>query len=134
EAADASTRAVLVVSPGNPTGGFLKRSELEAVEALCADRGWALIVDEVFADYGHGEDPDRVATVAGRASPALTFALSGLSKLAALPQLKVSWLAASGPAQLREEARPRLEILAHTYLPVSTLLQSAASAAAARPG
>src|SRR5262249_50285245 len=78
EAADGSTRAVLVVSPGNPTGAFLKRSELEAVAVLCAERGWALIVDEVFADYGLGEDPNRVTSVAGRAGPALTFALSGL--------------------------------------------------------
>lgn len=125
EAADATTRAVLVVSPGNPTGAFLKRSELEAVETLCADRSWALIVDEVFSDYGFGDDADRVATVAGRASPALTFALSGFSKLAGLPQLKVSWLSASGPAQLRDEALQRLEIVADTYLSGSPILQSA---------
>lgn len=124
EAADATTRAVLVVSPGNPTGAFLKRSELRAVETLCADRGWALIVDEVFADYAFGDDADRVATVAGRPSPALTFALSGFSKLAGLPQLKVSWLSASGPAQLRDEALHRLEIVADTYLSASPILQS----------
>ncbi|HLL54237.1 MAG TPA: pyridoxal phosphate-dependent aminotransferase [Myxococcaceae bacterium] len=83
------TRAVIAVNPANPTGQFLARGELDALLALCAERGWAFICDEVFNGYGVGEDAERVRSVAGRESPALTFALSGLSKAAGLPQLKL---------------------------------------------
>ena len=125
-AASPRTRAVIVVSPGNPTGAYLKRSELEALEALCAQRGIALIADEVFADFAFGEDPRRVATVA-RDSRALAFALGGLSKSCGLPQLKLAWTAVVGPEPLRREALARLEVVADSYLPVSTPVQVAAA-------
>ncbi|MBI3181886.1 MAG: pyridoxal phosphate-dependent aminotransferase [Myxococcales bacterium] len=125
EAAGPRSRAVLSVSPGNPTGSFLHRAELAELAALCAERGWALIVDEVFADYGFGEDPERVGSVAGLELPALTFSLGGLSKSACLPQLKLSWLVASGPKEQVGEAMDRLEVVADTYLSVATPVQHA---------
>jgi alanine-synthesizing transaminase len=119
------TRAVLLVNPGNPTGAFLKRDELAELAVLCALRGWAIISDEVFAEYGRGEDPERVRTVAGLELPALTFSLGGLSKLAGLPQLKLGWIVASGPEPLRDEALDRLELIADTYLSVNAPVQHA---------
>jgi hypothetical protein len=125
------TRAVVVVNPNNPTGAFLKRDELRALEAFCADRGLAIISDEVFADYAFTDDPQRAASVA-RDGPALAFALGGLSKSCALPQLKLAWCAVSGPEALRREAWSRLEVVADTYLSVSTPVQHAAAALLAR--
>jgi aspartate/methionine/tyrosine aminotransferase len=113
------TRAILVVSPGNPTGAYLKKDEHQRLARL----GIPLICDEVFADYPAFEDPRRVRTVAGRGD-VLSFALSGLSKVAGLPQLKLGWMVASGSGS-REMLR-RLELIADTYLSVSTPVQLAA--------
>ena len=125
------TRAIVAVSPGNPTGAYLKRDELSRLEALCAERGVALVADEVFADFPLREDAHRAASVA-RDSPALAFALGGLSKSCGLPQLKLAWTAVVGPEPLRREALARLEVVADTYLPVSTPVQVAAPALLAR--
>jgi len=125
------TRAIVAVSPGNPTGAYLKRDELARLEALCAERGMALVADEVFADFALREDARRAASVA-RDSPALGFALGGLSKSCGLPQLKLAWTAVVGPDALRREALARLEVVADTYLPVSTPVQVAAPALLAR--
>jgi alanine-synthesizing transaminase len=125
------TRAVVVVSPHNPTGAGLKRDEQDAVEALCAARGAALVSDEVFADYTFRADPRRVASVA-RDGPALAFALGGLSKSCGLPQLKLAWTAVTGPEALRRDALARLEVVADTYLSVSTPVQVAAPELLAR--
>ncbi|MCI0573964.1 MAG: pyridoxal phosphate-dependent aminotransferase [Myxococcaceae bacterium] len=122
---DSRVRAVLAVSPGNPTGTFLKQDELEALEVRCAREGWALVMDEVFSDYGRGADDSRVRTVAGRAGPALNFALSGLSKVVGLAGLKLGWMAVGGPEALRDAALARLELIADTYLSVNTPVQEA---------
>jgi aspartate/methionine/tyrosine aminotransferase len=119
------TRAVVVVSPNNPTGSYLKRSEADALLELCAERGLALVADEVFADFAFGRDERRAPSVAGR-QEALTFALGGLSKSCGLPQLKLAWTAVSGPAPARDEALARLEVIADTYLSVGTPVQQAA--------
>lgn len=124
EAATERTRAVLVVNPGNPTGNYLKIPELEALLDLCSRRGLALISDEVFGDYAAGPDPERVETVAGQAR-ALTFALNGISKMLALPQMKLGWIVASGPEEMLAEALGRLEVIADTYLSVNTPVQVA---------
>jgi alanine-synthesizing transaminase len=125
------TRAVVVVNPNNPTGAFLKQDELLALEAFCAERGLALVSDEVFADYAFTDDPQRAESVA-RDGPALAFSLGGLSKSCALPQLKLAWCVVSGPEALRREAWSRLEVVADTYLSVSTPVQHAAPALLAR--
>lgn len=119
------TRAVVLVNPNNPTGSYLKQQEHAWLTALCAERGIAIISDEVFADYALMPDPQRVTTLAGETG-GLTFSLSGLSKVTGLPQMKLGWIVASGPLQLRREAYERLEFIADTYLSVSTPVQLAA--------
>jgi aspartate/methionine/tyrosine aminotransferase len=124
-ARDARSRAVLVVNPGNPTGAYLHEGELAGLADLCARTGLALIADEVFSDFAWEPEPDRVPTVAGRALPMLTFALSGLSKVAGLPGLKLGWTHVGGPTQARDEALARLEWVADTFLSVGTPVQQA---------
>src|SRR5262249_19861403 len=104
---------------------FVRRDDAALLDALAADRGLALIVDEVFGDYAHGTlAPDRLPSFAGsRAS--LTFVLSGLSKVMALPQLKLGWIACFGPSDLVALAMARLEVIADTYLSVATPVQLA---------
>jgi alanine-synthesizing transaminase len=119
------TRAIVLVNPNNPTGSYVKRSELIELTALCAQRDIALISDEVFADYKLTEDPDRVTTLAG-VEACLAFSMSGLSKVAGLPQMKLGWMVVNGPATLRAKAWENLEWVADTYLSVSTPVQCAA--------
>jgi alanine-synthesizing transaminase len=120
-----ATRAVAVVSPNNPTGSFLKKTELAGLSRLCAERDCALIVDEVFSDFAAGPDAKRVRTAVGTGE-ALTFVLNGLSKMSALPQMKLAWIHASGPARLRDESLARLAYIADAFLSVSTPVQHAA--------
>ena len=117
---DERTRAILVVHPNNPTGSFLRRDEAAALEELAAKHGLALVVDEVFVDYAHGALPaDRLPTFAGERR-ALTFVMSGLSKVVALPQLKLGWTLVLGPEAHARAAMERLEVIADTYLSVAT--------------
>lgn len=119
------TRAVVVVHPNNPTGSFVQADERAWLEAFCARRGLPLIADEVFLDYGRGA---ACETSFAATQGALAFALSGLSKVAGLPQLKLGWIALAGPAPLRREARDRLEFIADAYLSVGAPVQHAAAA------
>ncbi len=122
----ARTRAIVVVNPNNPTGSFLKRAELAQLIALCRDRQLAIISDEVFSDYTFDDDPERVPSLTG-VDEVLTFSLSGLSKVVGLPQMKLGWIAVSGPEALRMQALERLELIADTYLSVGTPVQWAAA-------
>jgi len=115
---ESRTRAVLVVHPNNPTGSYVKKGELLRLVELACRAQAAVIADEVFADYAFAADPDRVMSHA-QASDALTFTLSGLSKISALPQMKLAWIVVAGPRALRSEAQARLEVIADTYLSVS---------------
>lgn len=117
------TKAVLAVSPNNPTGSAWTEPEWEAVTVRCASRGAALIVDEVFADYPL---EDGALPRGPRSSEALVFRLGGLSKSAALPQVKLGWIAVDGPRDLVDAALERLELICDTYLSVSTPVQVAA--------
>jgi len=112
------SRAIVVVSPNNPTGSFLKKPELEALLAL----GLPVVCDEVFAAYPFGDDPDRVGSVL-EAEEGLVIALDGLSKRIGLPQAKLGWMALGGDAALVSEALARLELIADTYLSVGTAVQ-----------
>ena len=117
----AQTRAVIVVHPNNPTGSYLELLEAERLFELCARHGLALISDEVFADYALGPAPSCPSLA--QDGPALAFTLGGLSKSCGLPQLKLGWIAVTGPEALRRQALERLEIVADSYLSVSTPVQ-----------
>jgi len=121
------TRAILLVSPNNPTGSFVTRQELKRLTAMCAERGVAIIADEVFADYqlrpGACVDAGRVMDV----REGLVFSLGGLSKTVGLPQIKLGWMAVGGAADLIADALARLELICDIYLSVSTPIQAAAA-------
>jgi aspartate/methionine/tyrosine aminotransferase len=119
------TRAIIVVNPNNPTGSYVQPSELEQLNRLCIERELALISDEVFHDY-----PLREAKRADLAAnqEVLTFTLSGLSKVAGLPQMKVAWMVVGGPEKLRKKAVERLDVIADTYLSMNAPIQHALTA------
>ncbi|HLX13495.1 MAG TPA: pyridoxal phosphate-dependent aminotransferase [Bacteroidota bacterium] len=150
------TRAIALISPHNPTGMFLKKNEYEAIERIAEENNLALIVDEVFSEYGFENQPrhpelvsgsinsempkpstqtagkqsaaggrhDGLFSVSGRAN-VLTFTLNGISKMLGLPQMKLGWIAVSGPEKAVSEAVSRLEIICDTYLSVNTPVQVA---------
>jgi alanine-synthesizing transaminase len=117
------TRAIAVVHPNNPTGHFTRAQERAAIEELCREHGLALIVDEVFLDYGLGGDEAGQSFAAG-SHLAPTFVLSGLSKVAALPQMKAAWMACFA----EPEAIMRLEVICDTFLSMSAPIQHAVPA------
>jgi aspartate/methionine/tyrosine aminotransferase len=114
------TRGVIVVNPNNPTGHFVKENELLALNNVCAECGLAIVADEVFLDFGLGVAPP--ITLAGN-DKALTFVMSGLSKVAGLPQMKMAWLVANGPEAVKRQAVEKLEIIADTYLSANAPVQ-----------
>ena len=143
------TRAVVTVSPNNPTGCYVRQTEQDLLVQLALRRRMALIADEVFRDFAWGgdvasaggpewpgsteragsaeraESTGRAESVAG-VTDCLTFTLNGLSKLCALPQMKLGWMVVNGPEELVWPALERLEVLADTYLSVGTAVQHAA--------
>jgi alanine-synthesizing transaminase len=116
------TRAILLVHPNNPTGHATSPAERHALEDLCTRHGLALIVDEVFLDYSLA---GPISSFATGEHPCLTFVVSGLSKIAALPQMKIGWIAAFGPETLRTHALARLEVIADTFLSMNAPVQHA---------
>jgi alanine-synthesizing transaminase len=126
EAAGRRVAAVVLVNPNNPTGTSLEGGELSALLSLARERGFSVISDEVFVDYRYSDRPGDVRIAAGRdTAGALVFSLAGLSKSAALPQMKLGWILANGPADLLDDALSRLEWIADAYLSVSTPVQLA---------
>jgi alanine-synthesizing transaminase len=127
------TRAVVLVHPNNPTGHFTKAWEAEELALLCREFSLALIVDEVFLDYSlanspsnsfSGAPPRSFATgLAGDLDGVSVFVVSGLSKIAALPQMKAAWILAAGPDPERSQALARLEIIADTFLSMNAPVQ-----------
>jgi aspartate/methionine/tyrosine aminotransferase len=121
----------MLVNPNNPTGSYVKLHEREQLNSLCAEGGLALIADEVFLDYAlppaRGRRPiadDHQQSFAANES-VLTFTLSGLSKIAALPQMKAAWTVVAGPQTQKQAALERLEVIADTFLSMSTPVQLA---------
>jgi len=118
----ARCRAVLVVHPNNPTGSYVKTHEAAELNRLCATNEMAMIADEVFLDYSLTNQGPLTFSAN---TPVLTFTLSGLSKISCLPQMKLAWVAVTGPEAFKREALARLEVIADTYLSVSAPVQLA---------
>ena len=143
KAVTARTRGVVLVHPNNPTGSYVKREELVPLNAFCLEHELTLVVDEVFLDYGLSAGTVRqTAELQSTGQPrtsalmpnmralsfveneaVLTFTLSGLSKISALPQMKVAWIVTSGPKNILKEATARLEVIADTYLSMNAPIQ-----------
>jgi aspartate/methionine/tyrosine aminotransferase len=123
EAITSRTRAVITVNPNNPTGSFIGEDR-ERLLRVCSEKRIALISDEVFADYSWAGLPLSQTSLANQ-DQALTFVLSGLSKIAALPQMKLGWIVARGLQPALKDAQDRLELIADTYLSVGTPVQAA---------
>lgn len=121
------TRAIALVHPNNPTGHYTKAAERAVLEEICAEFGLALIVDEVFLDYPLGEmaEPSFATRAKAADHPVLTFVLSGLSKIAGLPQMKAAWIACFGPDELLDPALERLEVILDTFLSMNAPVQAA---------
>jgi len=126
-----TVRAVVIVSPNNPTGTGVRAAERDAIEAIAERHRVAIVSDEVFRDPAReGAPPDLVSLAGRRAAgepPALAFTLGGLSKACGLPQMKLAWILVDGPEPLRRDALERLEFIADTYLSVGTPVQRAAA-------
>ncbi len=129
-AAPEETRALLVVSPNNPTGSYVSAREVERLSQFCRDRDWALVSDEVFADYPL--EVTRPFTDIAARSEVLAFTLGGLSKSVGLPQVKLGWMAVGGPPADRDRALRALELIADSFLSVGTPVQVAAPELLAR--
>ncbi|MBV9341202.1 MAG: pyridoxal phosphate-dependent aminotransferase [Acidobacteria bacterium] len=119
------TRAIVLVNPNNPTGSYVSAAERAALNRLCRQKRLSLLVDEVFLDYCY-QIPAQPSFAVN--DHTLTFTLSGLSKISGLPQMKLAWISVSGPATEVEVAMERLEIIADTYLPLSTPVEHSAPA------
>src|SRR5579885_2673174 len=120
-----NSRCIVLVHPNNPTGSYVSLQEGDHLNELCAKHELALIVDEVFLDYALAGGPQP--TFAANQN-ALTFTLSGVSKISGLPQMKLAWIHVSGPEAITAAAMQRLEVIADTYLSLNTPTQVAASA------
>lgn len=121
----ADVAAIVVVSPNNPTGSYLGADDCDRLAELAAAHGLPIIADEVFADFPLAPAPDAVTALAKRSLPALTFSLGGLSKACGLPQMKLGWIAATGPADVVQTALQNLDLVADSYLSVGTPVQVA---------
>jgi alanine-synthesizing transaminase len=117
------TRGVVVVHPNNPTGSYVQAHEQESLSRICREKDLAIIADEVFLDYSLMNVPR--ASFASNSS-ALAFTLSGISKISALPQMKLAWIAINGPEDEVQAASARLEVIADTYLSLNAPIQWAA--------
>ena len=122
--APSSVRALLLVSPNNPTGSYVTKDEVGRLSSICRSRGWAIVADEVFADYPQEVDSAPTETVMDL--DVLTFTLGGASKSLGLPQIKLGWTVVGGPRTERVRALAALEIVADTFLSVGTPVQRAA--------
>jgi alanine-synthesizing transaminase len=124
------TRGVIVVNPNNPTGNYCKPREMRQLSEICRAHDAAIIADEVFLDFSLRAQKCSEATEARPTSfsaneAALTFTMSGLSKICGLPQMKAAWVIVSGPTALKAQAVARLEVIADTYLSMNAPIQLA---------
>jgi len=125
QAVTSRTRGVIVVNPNNPTGHFCRLEDVIKLNQICSAHGMAIVADEVFLDFAsNSAQPASFVSNKG----ALTFTMSGLSKISGLPQMKTAWLLTTGPAELKSQALARLEVIADTFLSMNVPVQLATPA------
>ncbi len=116
------TKIVFVVSPNNPTGSIISKNEFEKLKELGTAKKFSIVLDEVFGDYLYGSESTSLQI---ENSTAPIFTVNGISKILALPQMKLSWIHIQAPDDWKEECKERLEIIADTYLSLATPIQLA---------
>ncbi|MDR1729023.1 MAG: pyridoxal phosphate-dependent aminotransferase [Acidobacteriota bacterium] len=117
------TRAIVLISPHNPTGHVSGEEEVAALADIARRHDLPIISDEVFSEFLLGREP--LPRPAGAGAP-LVFTLNGFSKMLALPGLKFGWMAVSGDGEKVREAMRALELISDTFLPVNEVVQAAA--------
>ena len=118
-------KILLLVSPHNPTGHCVSRTEWNEVVSFCEQHNLILVVDEVFGDYGFSDDVRRSWTFLADSKPKCPiFWLNGLSKAVGSPQLKLGWMAFYAPEEQFEPIRAALEFVEDAYLSVSAPAQA----------
>ncbi|MDD5360861.1 MAG: pyridoxal phosphate-dependent aminotransferase [Ignavibacteria bacterium] len=120
------TKSIILINPNNPTGSYIKSDDYFRFVDICRKNKIALISDEVFSDYDIEKNDDILRTIIGEKSY-LNFILNGYSKMLGLPQMKFGWIVIEGEEEIKSEAIKRLEVIADTYLSVSTVIQNASS-------
>jgi len=118
-------KAIIVINPNNPTGSYVRNQEREAILELCERRSLALVADEVFFDFPLDEAVERHSFIGEER--VLSFVLDGLSKRLGMPQMKLGWIAVSGPSREVARAKKRLELIADTFLSAGTPVMNALS-------
>ncbi|PJZ78257.1 pyridoxal phosphate-dependent aminotransferase [Leptospira neocaledonica] len=116
------TKILFLVSPNNPTGSLLTSEEFEKLKVISKTKKITLILDEVFSDYLHEENQNQFDFFH---TDFPIFVVNGISKILALPQMKLSWIHVGGPTNWKKECKERLEIISDTYLSVGTPIQLA---------
>src|SRR4030095_14569113 len=116
------TRAIILISPHNPTGMVASTDELRGLAEIATRHALPIISDEVFSEFLFGSDPfPRVSATDAR----LVLTLNGLSKMFALPGMKIGWMAVSGDEALVKKSVATLELMSDTFLPVNEIAQFA---------
>lgn len=116
----ADTRLLVLISPNNPTGSVVDRERIAAIARVCTDHGLAVICDEVFSEFVYDGSLPRPA----EHGDLLCFTLNGASKMFASPDLKIAWIAVTGPPRVVEKAVDAIETVNDVFLNCGALPQS----------
>lgn len=125
------SKILVLISPNNPTGAVINDKQLAEIAALAQRYNLSIVADEVFSEFLYTEkiiSPDLTAQKVLLPRPAAinkhipVYTLNGISKMFALPDLKLAWIAASGKniANTVDE----LETLNDTFLNANYFTQS----------
>ncbi|MEY2959233.1 MAG: hypothetical protein RLZZ01_1801 [Actinomycetota bacterium] len=122
------TKALLFVSPDNPSGAIYSPAEVEAIGKWALEHGVWVITDEIYEHlvYGDHEFASMPALVPELADTCII--LNGVAKTYAMTGWRVGWLI--GPADV---AKAVTNFQSHATSNVSNVAQRAALAAVAGP-
>jgi aspartate aminotransferase len=122
-AATARTKGVMLNSPCNPTGAVYERSELEAILALCEERGWWVISDEIYRRISYGDGP-ALSLLELAPSRERLVVTDGVAKAYAMTGWRIGWTIAP-----RAVSKAMTALQSHTTSNAAAVSQHAALAA-----
>ncbi len=118
----AGTRAIILISPHNPTGMVADQEQLKGLADIATRHSLPIISDEVFSEFLF--DMESFPRVGAAGAP-LVFTLNGFSKMFALPGIKIGWMAITGEDSLVKKSIAALDLISDTFLPVNEIAQFA---------